>query len=110
MNGRDLTEIVEQKVPQQQARTAFKEPGKFKVVLLNDDYTPMPFVVDVLRRFFYMSQETATRVMLEVHFHGRGMCGIFTHDIAETKVALVTDYARSHEYPLLCSLEPEYSV
>jgi ATP-dependent Clp protease adaptor protein ClpS len=107
MNGRELTEIVEHRAPQRQAQTDVREPRKFKVVLLNDDYTPMPFVVDVLKRFFYMTQETATRVMLEVHLHGRGMCGVFTHDIAETKVALVNDYARTHEYPLLCSMEPE---
>ena len=107
MNGHDLTEIVERSAPQIQSHTDVKEPRRFKVVLLNDDYTPMPFVVEVLRCFFYMTQERATQVMLDVHYHGKGVCGVFTHDIAETKVALVNDYARTNDYPLLCHMEPE---
>ncbi len=107
MDGGELKEIVERTVVQSQARTELKEPGKYKVVLLNDDYTPMLFVTDVLMRFFYMSQELATQVMLEVHFKGKGVCGVFTRDIAETKVAVVNDYAVKHEYPLLCSIELE---
>ena len=86
---------------------ALKIPKKYKVFLINDDYTPMDFVVDVLRRFFYLSEEKAVRVMLQVHTQGRGICGLFTHDIAETQVALVNDEARVNQHPLLCSMEPE---
>lgn len=107
MSVRDLTDIVERKTAQPETQTALKEPGKYKVVLLNDDYTPMPFVVEVLKRFFYMTQDVATQVMLEVHVKGKGLCGVFTRDIAETKVVLVNEYAVIHEHPLLCSMEPE---
>ena len=84
-----------------------KQPKKYKVILLNDDYTPMEFVVVVLIRFFHLSEETATAVMLQVHLQGKGVCGVFTRDIAETKVKLVNDYAKSNEHPLLCIMEPE---
>ncbi|OGV44399.1 MAG: ATP-dependent Clp protease adapter ClpS [Legionellales bacterium RIFCSPHIGHO2_12_FULL_42_9] len=84
-----------------------KPPKKYKVILLNDDYTPMEFVVVVLMRFFHLSGEAATEVMLQVHFQGKGVCGVFTRDVAETKVMLVNDYARSNEHPLLCIMEPE---
>lgn len=107
MIGRDLTTVEERTVTQPQVQTEVKEPGKYVVVLLNDDYTPMPFVVDVLQRFFYMTHETATQVMLEVHFKGKGVCGVFTHEIAETKVAQVNEFSVIHEHPLLCSMEPE---
>ena len=107
MSGRYVTEIVERKTSEPLAQTALKQPGRYKVVLLNDDFTPMPFVVDVLQRFFYMTLEVATGVMLEVHFRGKGLCGVFTHEIAETKVALVVDYTRAHEHPLMCSMEAE---
>jgi ATP-dependent Clp protease adaptor protein ClpS len=107
MIGRDLTEIVERSVAQPQIKSELKEPRMYKVVLLNDDYTPMVFVVDVLKRFFYMSQDIATQVMLEVHYKGKAICGVFTREIAETKVALVNDYAVTHEHPLLCGMEPE---
>ena len=73
--------------------------------MLNDDYTPMEFVVHVLEKFFQLNRPTATRVMLEVHTQGKGVCGIFTHEIAETKVAQVNTYARDNEHPLLCTLE-----
>ena len=82
-------------------------PKKYKVILFNDDYTPMDFVVYILKRFFGMSEENATQTMLEVHFKGQSVCGIFSRDIAETKMALVNDYSRSEEYPLLCKMEPE---
>ncbi|MBM4192106.1 MAG: ATP-dependent Clp protease adapter ClpS [Gammaproteobacteria bacterium] len=82
-----------------------KQPPLFQVVLLNDDYTPMEFVVDVLERFFGMGRTKATQVMLEVHMHGKGVCGVFNHEIAETKVALVTRYSRDHQHPLMCTLE-----
>jgi ATP-dependent Clp protease adaptor protein ClpS len=82
-----------------------KKPSMYKVLMLNDDYTPMEFVVDVLERIFGMDRTTATRVMLEVHTKGKGVCGVFTFEIAETKVAQVTTYARQHQHPLLCTME-----
>ncbi|MGC1183441.1 ATP-dependent Clp protease adapter ClpS [Legionella sp.] len=88
-------------------RTENKLPRKYRVVLLNDDYTPMDFVVDVLKHFFYLNEETAIQVMLQVHIQGKGVCGVFTRDIAETKVALVNEYARINQHPLLSSMEPE---
>ena len=84
-----------------------KEPSMYQVIMLNDDYTPMEFVVHVLEKFFNLDRNTSTRIMLEVHTHGKGVCGIFTHEIAETKVSQVTDYARENEHPLLCTLELE---
>lgn len=102
-----LGEIVEFKRLESEELLALKPPKKYKVILLNDDYTPMDFVVEVLRRFFHLSEELATQVMLQVHILGKGICGVFTRDIAETKVALVNDHARSHQYPLLCTMEPE---
>ncbi|MCX7116020.1 MAG: ATP-dependent Clp protease adapter ClpS [Gammaproteobacteria bacterium] len=80
-------------------------PKKYCVLLHNDDYTPMAFVVTVLERFFFQSESQATALMLQVHQSGQAQCGIFTRDIAETKVVLVNDFARQHDYPLLCSME-----
>lgn len=82
-----------------------KRPSRFKVLLLNDDYTPMEFVVMVLKRFFNMDMEEATRVMLQVHQKGVGVCGIFPYEIAETKVNQVMDAARQNQHPLQCTLE-----
>jgi ATP-dependent Clp protease adaptor protein ClpS len=82
-----------------------KVPPLYRVVLINDDYTPMEFVVDVLERFFGMNRTNATRIMLEVHTRGKGVCGVFTYEIAETKVAQVTGYSRDHQHPLMCTLE-----
>ncbi|EIZ79905.1 ATP-dependent Clp protease adaptor protein ClpS [Novosphingobium sp. Rr 2-17] len=82
-----------------------KKPSQFKVLLLNDDYTPMEFVVMVLKRFFHMDMEQATRVMLHVHQKGVGVCGIFPYEIAETKVNQVMDFARENQHPLQCTLE-----
>jgi ATP-dependent Clp protease adaptor protein ClpS len=82
-----------------------KKPSQFKVLMLNDDYTPMEFVVLVLKRFFNMDMEAATRVMLHVHQKGVGVCGIFPYEIAETKVNQVMDFARQHQHPLQCTLE-----
>jgi len=107
MGGHDLAAVVERKIAEPEAETELKEPRKYKVILLNDDYTPMDFVVEVLKRFFYKSQEAATQIMLEVHQQGKGICGVFTYEIAETKVVLVNEYAVIHEYPLLCRMEPE---
>jgi ATP-dependent Clp protease adaptor protein ClpS len=84
-----------------------KKPSLYKVLLLNDDYTPMEFVVHVLERFFGKSREEATRIMLHVHRRGVGVCGVFTYEVAETKVAQVTEFARRHEHPLQCTLEKE---
>jgi ATP-dependent Clp protease adaptor protein ClpS len=88
-----------------EAEPAVKKPPLYNVVLLNDDYTPMEFVVDVLERFFRMDRSGATRVMLEVHIRGRGVCGLFTYEIAETKVAQVMTYSRDNQHPLMCTLE-----
>lgn len=82
-----------------------KRPPLFKVLLLNDDFTPMEFVVEVLREFFGMSEEKATQVMLHVHTRGVGVCGVYSRDVAETKVHQVNDHARTHQHPLLCTLE-----
>ncbi|HTO80901.1 MAG TPA: ATP-dependent Clp protease adapter ClpS [Methylomirabilota bacterium] len=84
-----------------------KKPSMYKVLLLNDDYTPMEFVVHVLERFFAKTREEATRIMLHVHRRGVGICGVFTYEVAETKVAQVIDFARRHEHPLQCTLEKE---
>ena len=80
-------------------------PPMYKVILHNDDYTPMDFVIDVLSRFFNMQYEQATEVMLKVHYEGKGICGVFTAEIAETKVQQVTQYAKEHQHPLLCTME-----
>lgn len=89
------------------AKAQAKKPKMYRVILLNDDYTPMEFVVDVLQRFFFMSYEQAKQVMLQVHEKGRGCCGVFSRDIAETKVRQVNDFSRLHEHPLACGMEPE---
>ena len=86
-------------------RTRTKKPTPYKVLMLNDDYTPMEFVVLCLQRFFRMSTEDATRVMLHVHQKGVGVCGIFSYEVAETKVGQVTDFARQNQHPLQCTLE-----
>jgi ATP-dependent Clp protease adaptor protein ClpS len=88
-----------------EAKPELKRPPLFKVVLMNDDYTPMEFVVEVLEVFFRMNREQATHVMLTVHTQGKGVCGIYTRDIAETKAAQVNQYAREQEQPLLCEIE-----
>ena len=88
-----------------EARLEVKRPPLFKVLLLNDDFTPMEFVVEVLRDFFGMSEEKATQVMLHVHTRGAGVCGVYSRDVAETKVRLVSDHARTHQHPLLCTME-----
>ncbi len=82
-----------------------KVPSMCKVILNNDDYTPMEFVIDVLQKFFSYDIECATQIMLKVHYQGRAICGIFTAEIAETKVALVNCYSRENQHPLLCTLE-----
>jgi ATP-dependent Clp protease adaptor protein ClpS len=86
-------------------RPKTKKPPLYKVLLLNDDYTPMEFVVHVLERFFSKSREEATRIMLHVHQKGIGVCGVFTYEVAETKVAQVIDLARQNQHPLQCTME-----
>ena len=86
-------------------RTRTKTPSPYKVLMLNDDYTPMEFVVLVLQRFFRMDIEDATRVMLQVHQRGVGVCGVFSYEVAETKVSQVIDFARQNQHPLQCTLE-----
>jgi len=87
--------------------TRTKKPSLYRVLLLNDDYTPMEFVVYVLERFFQKSREDATTIMLHVHQNGVGLCGVYTHEVAETKVAQVLELARRHEHPLQCTMEKD---
>ena len=86
-------------------KAKLKPPPMFKVMLLNDDYTPMEFVVVVLQKFFAMTRERATQVMLMVHREGIGVCGVYPHDVASTKVQLVASYSRKHQHPLQCVME-----
>jgi len=85
-----------------EARPELKKPPMYEVLLINDDYTPMDFVVEVLTYFFSMNSEKATQVMLQVHNEGHGVCGVFPHDVAETKVAQVVAFAKKHQHPLMC--------
>jgi ATP-dependent Clp protease adaptor protein ClpS len=89
----------------EEARPALEKPPMYQVVLMNDDYTPMEFVVSVLETFFAMDRQKATQVMLHVHTRGKGVCGVFTREVAETKVTQVNEFARSHQHPLLCTME-----
>ncbi len=94
-----------QVVLQEKTRTTRKRPPMYAVVLLNDDYTPMEFVIWILQNVFFKTREEATRLMLQVHNDGRGVAGIFTHDVARTKAVQVEQLARKHEHPLECSIE-----
>ena len=91
----------------EEAKPKLKRPPMYKVVLINDDYTPMEFVVHILEAFFGMNREKATHIMLNVHTKGKGVCGIYPRDIAETKVAQVNEYSRQNEHPLLCTMEAD---
>ena len=104
-SGEDGRTVREPGLVVEEATPKVRQPPLYNVVLLNDDYTPMEFVVDVLEKFFRMDRSGATRVMLEVHTRGKGVCGVFTYEIAETKVAQVTSYSRDHQHPLMCTLE-----
>ena len=86
-------------------KTKVKPPSMYNVVLNNDDYTPMDFVIEILERFFSMDIDKATQIMLQVHYEGKAVCGTFTAEVAETKVAQVTMYSRENEHPLLCTME-----
>lgn len=89
----------------QEAAPKLKKPPLYKVILLNDDFTPMDFVINLLVQFFAMSTEKATQVMLQIHMQGVGVCGTYSKDVAETKVYIVNEYSRQHQHPLLCSME-----
>ncbi|MDZ5647944.1 ATP-dependent Clp protease adapter ClpS [Nitrospirillum sp. BR 11828] len=89
------------------AKPKTKKPYMYKVLMLNDDYTPMEFVVHILERFFSKNREEATRIMLHVHRRGVGVCGVFTYEVAETKVTQVMDFARQNQHPLQCTLEKD---
>ena len=90
-----------------QTKQKTQKPSMYRVLLLNDDYTPMEFVVYILEQFFNKSREDATRIMLHVHQHGVGVCGVFTYEVAETKVAQVIEFSRRHQHPLQCTREKE---
>lgn len=94
-----------QVVVKKEVKTELKEPSQYQVIMHNDDFTPMEFVVAILERFFNMDSVTATQVMYQVHLQGKAICGVYTKDVAETKVDQVMHDARRHEYPLLCSTE-----
>ena len=96
----DVGVLVKEKPP------ALQKPRLYQVVLLNDDYTPMEFVVELIEKFFSKTRETATRIMLMIHNEGKGVCGIYTQDIAETKAAMVNKYSMQHQHPLLCEAQP----
>lgn len=100
------TSEIEGDLAVEEAKAELKVPRMYKVILLNDDYTPMDFVIDVLRLYFGMDEPAATQVMMQVHTQGRGICGVFTRDIAETKVVHVNNYSRGSDHPLLCCMEP----
>jgi ATP-dependent Clp protease adaptor protein ClpS len=91
----------------EESKPQLKRPPMYRVILLNDDFTPMDFVVHVLEKFFSMDRRKATHVMLMVHTEGKGICGVFTRDIAETKVMQVNDYSKQNQHPLLCTMEAE---
>ena len=89
----------------EEARPEVELPPMYRVILLNDDYTPMDFVIEILQLFFAMNNDRATQVMLHVHTRGKGVCGVFTYEIAETKVVQVNEYSRQNDHPLKCTLE-----
>ncbi|MEW5249833.1 ATP-dependent Clp protease adapter ClpS [Microbulbifer sp. 2201CG32-9] len=104
----DLDDFVGD-VALEEAAPQLKPPPMYKVVMLNDDYTPMGFVVETLERFFAVDRERATQLMLQVHTQGKAVCGVYTRDIAETKAAQVNQFAREHQHPLLCEIEADDS-
>nr|VFJ56198.1 MAG: ATP-dependent Clp protease adaptor protein ClpS [Candidatus Kentron sp. DK]VFJ65512.1 MAG: ATP-dependent Clp protease adaptor protein ClpS [Candidatus Kentron sp. DK] len=104
-NGIDAEQDTNGDLAIKEAKPKLKPPPLYNVVLLNDDYTPMDFVVHVLEAFFSMPRRKATQVMLQVHTEGKGVCGVFSREVAETKVVQVTQYARKHQHPLVCAME-----
>lgn len=107
MANRDTQHDKERGVAIQESKPELKRPPMYKVLLINDDFTPMEFVVHILENFFSMDRVKATHVMLTVHTQGKGLCGIFTRDVAETKVNQVNAYSRRHQHPLLCTMEAD---
>jgi ATP-dependent Clp protease adaptor protein ClpS len=105
MSGQIPNEESESGLSVQEGKPKLKRPPMYKVLLLNDDYTPMEFVVQVLETFFRMDREKATQIMLHVHTRGVGVCGVYTRDIADTKVSQVNDFSRHHQHPLMCTME-----
>ena len=100
-----INEHLDEDLAVQEAEPALKRPPLYKVIIVNDDFTPMEFVVHILELFFSIDRENATRIMFEVHTKGKGICGLFAHEIAETKVSHVNDYSRENQHPLLCTME-----
>ncbi|MGZ8164860.1 MAG: ATP-dependent Clp protease adapter ClpS [Methylobacter sp.] len=105
MSGFDPFKDNDDGLAVQEAKPKLKIPPLYKVILLNDDFTPMDFVIEILMNFFAMPEEKATQVMLQIHTQGVGVCGTYTKDVAETKVYIVNEYSREHHHPLLCSME-----
>ena len=105
MTDKDIKQEHELGTVVERAKPETAKPPLYRVVLLNDDYTPMDFVVTVLETFFTMTRQQATQVMLHVHTRGKGICGTYTREVAETKVTQVNEFSRSHQHPLLCTME-----
>lgn len=105
MSELDQSSQYDDDIAVQEAAPKLKRPPLYKVVLLNDDFTPMDFVIEILIDFFAMTEEQATQVMLHVHTQGVGVCGVFSKDVAETKVEIVNNYARENQHPLMCAME-----
>ena len=103
--GQDLESRKEHGVALEEAKPEVELPPMYRVILLNDDYTPMDFVIEVLKMFFNVNHDRATQVMLHVHTRGKGVCGIFTFEIAETKVVQVNEFSRQQDHPLKCTME-----
>lgn len=103
----DFDTELEDDVTVQESKPELKKPPMYKVILLNDDFTPMEFVVHILEYFFSMEREKAVRVMLQVHHEGKGLCGVFSREVAETKVAQVNEYSRDNNHPLMCVMEQD---
>ena len=107
MSDQEYNDNIDGGLAVEEAKPKVKRPPMYKVVLLNDDYTPMEFVVHVLEAFFGMNREKATHVMLNVHTKGKGVCGVYPRDIAETKMAQVNEYSKQNQHPLLCTIEAD---
>lgn len=107
MSEAKLVERLKPGLENEQENLRLQPPPKYKVMLLNDDYTPMEFVVEVLQTLFFLDEATAAKIMLQVHTQGKGICGLYTKEIAETKVKQVIDYARGQGHPLMCTMELE---
>jgi ATP-dependent Clp protease adaptor protein ClpS len=107
MSDKQIPDRFDDNLALEEAKPKLKRPPMYKVVLINDDYTPMEFVVHILEAFFGMNREKATHIMLNVHTKGKGVCGVYPRDIAETKVAQVNEYSRQNEHPLLCTMEAD---